>query len=454
MTFDRRLLLSTGLGLTAATAAVIAGPRKSADAPGAAGNGPDATGLIPNTHKDQSARLQSLIDESANRKEPLVLPPGRYRVSGLHLRPGSRIVGAHGTTVLEYSGGATLVTAEKAPNVLIEGVEIDGASLALDPNRGDALVRFNACTDLKLRAVNIRRSLLNGLSLRQCSGTISDSTFEEHSLAAIRSLDAVGLAVLHNRVQRCGNNGIQIWRNTVGVDGSIVSGNRIDGINSKAGGTGQNGNGINVYRAANVLVTSNRISNCAYSAIRGNAASNVQMTANSCSHLGEVALYAEFGFQGAVISSNIVEQAASGIEVTNFDAGGRLAVVQGNLIRALKRREHEPVDKRGDGIGIEADSVVTGNVIEDAPNAGIVVGWGKYMRNCQIAQNLVRSARYGILITASPHAGACQITANMIAGVSDGAIRLMDHGKAMGPDLAKAAPADRDQLSISGNLVS
>ena len=454
MTFDRRLVLSTGLGLTAATAAAMAGPRKAADAQDAAAVLPGAIGLVPNSHKDQSARIQTLIDEAANRKEPLMLPRGRYRVSGLVLRSGSKLAGAHGLTSLEYSGGATLITAEKAPNILIEGVEIDGASLALDPDRADALMRFDACTDLRLRDVRIRRSLLNGLSLSQCSGTVADCTFEDHSQAAIRSLDATGLEVLHNRVQRCGNNGVQIWRTAAGEDGSIVSGNRIDEIAAKAGGSGQNGNGISVFRAGNVLVTSNRISQCAYSAIRGNAASNVQMIANSCSRLGEVALYAEFGFQGAVISSNMIEQAASGIEVTNFDAGGRLAVVQGNLIRGLKRREHEPVDKRGDGIGVEADSVVTGNVIEDAPHAGIVVGWGNFMRNCQIAQNLVRKARYGILITDGPQTGACQITANMIAGATHGAIRLMDHGRALGPDLAYAAPADRDQLSITGNLVS
>ena len=57
--------------------------------------------------------------------------------------------------------------------------------------------------------------------------------------------------------------------------------------------------------------------------------------------LGEVALYAEFGFEGALIASNIVEAAATGISVTNFNEGGRLAVVQGNLIRNLFRREHE-----------------------------------------------------------------------------------------------------------------
>jgi uncharacterized secreted repeat protein (TIGR03808 family) len=51
--------------------------------------------------------------------------------------------------------------------------------------------------------------------------------------------------------------------------------------------------------------------------------------------LGEVAIYAEFGFEGAVIANNTIDGAAIGVAVTNFNQGGRLAVVQGNLIRNL-----------------------------------------------------------------------------------------------------------------------
>ena len=64
-----------------------------------------------------------------------------------------------------------------------------------------------------------------------------------------------------------------------------------------------------------------------------------------------------------MIANNIVDGAAVGISVTNFDVGGRLAVVQGNLLRNLG-----PVGPgQGVGLTIEADSVVTGNVIESAP---------------------------------------------------------------------------------------
>jgi uncharacterized secreted repeat protein (TIGR03808 family) len=71
-----------------------------------------------------------------------------------------------------------------------------------------------------------------------------------------------------------------------------------------------------------------------------------------------------------VIANNIVDGAALGVSITNFDKGGRLAVVQGNLIRNLVGRRPagtDPNDGAGIGIGIEADTVVTGNVIENAP---------------------------------------------------------------------------------------
>ena len=227
--------------------------------------------------------------------------------------------------------------------------------------------------------------------------------------------------------------------------------NRIARIRSDAGGSGKNGNGVNVYRAGNALVTGNRISDCAFTAIRGNAASNIQMVANTCARLGEVALYAEFGFEGALIASNVVDTAAAGISVTNFNEGGRLAVVQGNLIRNLYRREHEPIDKRGEGIAVEADSVVTGNTIENAPTAGIVVGWGRYMRDVAVTSNIIRNARVGIMVTRDPEDGAALIAQNLISGTRDGAIRAMETGIAVGPDLARTAPPS-PRISIAGNL--
>ena len=104
-----------------------------------------------------------------------------------------------------------------------------------------------------------------------------------------------------------GNGGILVWRSTQGDDGTLIVDNRIEGVMNKAGGSGQWGNAVNVFRADNVIVRGNRIRNASFTAVRGNAASNLQIVGNTCSSLGEVALYAEFGFEGAVIAHNIVD---------------------------------------------------------------------------------------------------------------------------------------------------
>ena len=48
---------------------------------------------------------------------PLWLAPGRYRVGGLNLRPGSQIVGVRGATHLLFTHGPSLVAAEHAETV-------------------------------------------------------------------------------------------------------------------------------------------------------------------------------------------------------------------------------------------------------------------------------------------------------------------------------------------------
>ncbi len=203
------------------------------------------------------------------------------------------------------------------------------------------------------------------------------------------------------------------------------------------------------FSAGGVSIANCRISDCAYSAIRGNAASNIQMLGNQAYRSGEVALYAEFGFEGAMIANNIVDGAAAGISVTNFNEGGRLAVVQGNMLRNLARREHEPVDKRGEGITVEADAAVSGNVIEGAPTAGIMIGWGRYMRDVVVTGNLVRASRIGIAVSGDPAGGDCLIANNRITGHTAGAIRAMDHAAPVGADLVSGGAFKK--VIVTGN---
>ena len=447
----RRSLLTGTIGLgaaAAATAAAHAGPRRDVVSPGSVAN----HALLANADDDQTATVQDLIDRAAAERRPVLLPAGVLRTGPLTLYPGTALIGAHGLTTLQFSGGAGLLVADKSDGIRLQDLVLDGASRALEADEDAALVRFTDCANLRITNVTVRRSLANGVTLIRSGGTICDCTIEQVLLAGLRSIDATGLEIAHNDISDCRNNGIQVWRTTAGEDGTLVSANRIARIEAKGGGTGENGNGVNVFRAGGVLVTGNRITDCVYSAVRGNAASNFQILGNSVHRIGEVALYVEFGFEGAIVANNLIDGAATGISVTNFNEGGRLAVIEGNLIRNLHRREKEAIDKRGEGIAVEADTIVSGNVVEGAPTCGIMVGWGRYMRNCLVTQNIIRDAGSGILVSSDVEAGACLIAANMITGAKNGAIRAMTMGRPEGPDLAQ--PSADARIKISDNIVS
>ncbi len=457
MTVNRRGLLAAGLGVgglgIAASGAAAAG-RAGAAAPAvdvsrAMPGG--AVDLSPNSPDDQSRALQAAIDLAAERRVPLALAPGRYFAGGITLRAGVVLTGAGGTATIALAKPGPLFRGENTHRLALHDINLDGGHMQIG-GPGNALIDLKSSNGISLARVVLSASGGRGIALEGCSGRVQLSTLTEIADVALFVLDSTGLDIIDNRVSDCGNNGIQVWRSQTGEDGTIVSRNRISKIMARAGGSGEHGNGINVFRAGSVVVEGNRITDCAYSAVRGNAASNIQMLGNSCQRIGEVALYAEFGFEGAIISGNLVDGAAAGISVTNFDVGGRLAVVQGNLIRNLMRREQEPVDKRGEGISVEADASVVGNTIENAPTAGIVIGWGPHMRDVVATGNLVRNTRVGIAISSDAEAGAVLVSTNMISGAREGAIRAMNKGALHGPDLAREVVATTGRVVVQGNM--
>ncbi|MBA7468611.1 hypothetical protein ES707_03863 [subsurface metagenome] len=227
--------------------------------------------------------------------------------------------------------------------------------------------------------------------------------------------------------------------------------NRIEDIKAGPGGSGQYGNAINAFRAGNVIVRGNRIKNCDYSAVRGNSASNIQITGNSVSGVREVALYSEFSFEGAVIANNTVDGAALGVSVCNFNEGGRIAVVQGNIIRNLVPKRPigtAPDDDAGIGIYVEADTSVTGNVIENAPAFGIIAGWGKYLRDVAISGNVIRNSFVGIGVSVTPGAGTALVHSNMIAEAPRGAVVGLDHARPVTTDLTTDGAQRYAQVAV------
>ncbi len=443
MDIARRTLLAASAA--GAASVVAAEPAHAAQA--VSGLNAGQFGLKPGLSEDQSPAFQRAVDAAARTRSPLVLPPGDFLIGDITLASQTKITGIRGATRLRLNRGTSIFTADAADNLDLSNLTLDGTRKIAPEGR--ALVHLTRGDGIRITDCTIVDAGRNAIVLVQIGGVVSGCSISSAGDVAIHSLDARGLGIIGNTIRSSGNAGIQVWRSAPGDDGTQVLDNRIEDTRADAGGTGQNGNAINVFRAGNVSVRGNRIHQAAFSAVRGNAASNIQISANSCTELGETAIYAEFAFEGAVIANNTVDGAGVGISVTNFDQGGRLAVVQGNLIRNLRRSGDAP----GIGIAVEADTTVTGNVIEQAAAMGISVGHGPFLRDVVVSGNIVRSAAIGIAVSVAPDAGSALIADNLIAASQRGAIIGMEWQKAVTGDLARDGGGRHLHLSISGNRV-
>jgi uncharacterized secreted repeat protein (TIGR03808 family) len=91
-------------------------------------------------------------------------------------------------------------------------------------------------------------------------------------------------------------------------------------------------------------------------------------------------------------------------------------------------------------------------VIEGSIAYGIIVGWGRYLRDVSVTDNLIRNAYIGIGVSVDPSAGTALITNNLITGAKDGGIRAMSGHTPTGPDLAKASAEAYRNLAVYANV--
>lgn len=406
-----------GLSALAAVAATPVGAQEAA--------------LVPDSEADQSAALQAALDGAKGR---ITLPAGRFRVSNISFPAGSVVEGVPGATWLVASGTAIGGFLHQS-GLVLRDIGFTGDS------GEDPLFGIQAADNVTLERCRFSESPGIALSLFQSAATIRDCDFENHGDAAIHALDSTGLLISGNTIAGCGNAGIRIWRNEAGADGSILVNNRISEIDWRAGGNGQNGNGINVYLADEVIVADNHIADCAFTAVRLNTTKNCQVTGNNCHRCGEVAIFSEFGFSGSVIADNIIDGAATGISITNLDSNGHLAVCSGNIVRNIAPKSEVNPDTVPVGIYVEAEVAVTGNVVENVPGVAIAAGFGSFMRSVVITGNVVYASNIGIGVSVAEGAGKVLIADNMVHEPSVGEIAGLKWTEIAEPDLR--AVADR-----------
>lgn len=445
---DRRAFLGFAtvplLPALAAAATPLKGLRGSLDASDFGARAGAAT--------DQTRVLQRAINEAAKQKRPLFLPPGRYLSSALILPANSSLIGIPGATEIVLAGTGPLISSKGTRNISLEGLVLDGSIGVIVENFG-GLVQLANVAMLRITRCEIIDSRKSAISLSVCGGWIKDNVISGALDYAIYCLDAVGLSIQDNEVTDCADGGILVHRRKPGEDGTVVTGNRVQRIGARSGGTGPWGNGINVFQGHSVIVANNRISDCAFSAIRSNGGSNLQIIGNNCLRSGETALYSEFAFQGAVIANNIVDGAAHGISIANSNENGRMAVCANNLVRNIYTKGPYPPQAPGFGTGIwvEAETSVAGNVIENAPLFGIALGWGPFLRNVSATGNVIRNAGIGIAVTVVEGAGKAIISNNIITETPKGAIVGFRWSERVTKDLTIVGAEDWKHLTIKGN---
>lgn len=409
---------------------------------------PYAFGLQDLFDGDQSAALQAAIDAAEAAGQDLRLPAGEFTAGNLRFPGGIRIIGAARASVLVSRNGEPIGTIEG------RGFVLDGVSLYSSSNDA-ALIIGEGAEDATIRDCMISGDG-SGIRAWRASATIENCRLLELPEAAIHSVDSNGgLIIRGNRIQRCGNAGIRIWRDEPGHDGSIVTGNIVEAIDWKGGGNGQNGNGVNIFRANSVIVSDNVFTDCTFTAVRVNAGRNTQIRGNTCLNSGEVAIFSEFEFSGSVVADNIIDGAATGIDITNLDTGGHLATCTGNLVRNIFPRSAVNPDTRPVGIYAEADTLVANNVIENVPGVGIVAGYGPFVRNVLISDNILTGCAIGIGVTVvgDPAIGPVRVTDNLIAAPSQHAIAGFEWDNIVSPDLA-ADSTRYPHVTIADNTVS
>ncbi|WP_438749623.1 TIGR03808 family TAT-translocated repetitive protein [Pararhizobium sp. O133] len=456
--YTRRLLLSSiaSLGICATTSRVAMAAKLKPQTDGLRGT-IDISGydVIPNGVSDQSQAMNRLFIDAAERGLPVFLPAGDYLVSGITLPDTLWLSGVPGRTRLIHAGGGRFMAGEALAKLTLSDLVLDGGGKSLDEEVG-GLLNLRAVKDLTISNCTITGSAKHGINAEHCGGRIDENSISGAASSGIYAVESERLAVTGNTVFDCGNGGILVHRWQAGEDGTLVSGNRVYRITATDGGTGENGNGINVFRAGGVMVTGNHISDCAFSAIRANSASNVHIANNQCLRSGETAIYSEFGFQGAIVSGNLIDGAANGIIICNFNEGGRLAAVNDNIVRNLHVDGPYIHDGAGFGFGIavEADTVVTGNIIENAPKWGLMLGWGPYMRDVVATGNLVRGAGGGCYVTVVEGAGTALIANNLFQDVKDGGILGYRWNDKTTGDLMTSGAGAFAHLTLSNNRVS
>jgi uncharacterized secreted repeat protein (TIGR03808 family) len=392
--------------------------------------------MAANSGRDETQHFQAAINDAQAKQLPLFLPAGSYHIGRVTISM-PLVLSSHAGRAIFLAAGAEppcLTIAARGGSALgavrISDITIDGSEAPARTDR-QGLIEASQVNGLTIERCTLRASKASGIALNKVTGSVSNNLVEGAAETAIASKDGT-VIIDSNTISNSGNQGIAVSRSAIGDDGSIVSNNRITNTSAKRLGSGAYGNAILIYRAGKVTVTGNKIAASAFSAIRANSASDVQVTGNQSTGNGECAIYIEAPdktdtYSGCIVANNIVRDCGSGINVVNQDYGGRRGVITGNQIVGSKNKRivdgSYTYETWGTGISACADVVVSDNILENCESWGIILDPTNYARApgafiAQAANNMLKNCAGGIVFCRNDATAYVSIGGNTVYNIS------------------------------------
>lgn len=437
--------------------------------------------------------LQDAIVKAQTTKKPLFIAPGDYPTGDLVISAPVSISATPGTVTLSpisnsttgYSlairsnTAGTTITDVSISGILFYGAgksfasALNGATYPRDGHYDNA-GNFNAL----IWAANVKRLSIsqcrfgysgsNAIAMWDVTATVTNNEFEANKLCAVFTSNCWGTLIADNFIRSGDNAGILVFRSGPGFEGTVIRGNHVYNIDAKANltaadiaagrvsGSGWYGNGIYVQHADHAIISDNVILNCKFSGIRNLNSWNCHISGNQIRDCGEVALMVEglpgkgLGntehYEGGIVSGNTITSAGHGISVTNDWQGGRRVVVSGNVVQGITKKtvltnhqDYPSYYTHGGGITGAGDVVISGNIVESAPDGpGIAINprgmaldaEGQFTANFNLTAsavgNTVRGAKFGIGFQKDSIYARCLVSSNIVQGATQGAIVPID----------------------------
>ena len=399
-----------------------------------------SSGSSPGTDWTAVSDVQAAFDQARSAGLPLFIRPGVYQTTELSVTSsngGGQLLSVScipGTVSLQLTSGDNLLNVQGI-SCKFEGLIFDGNNVSFSNlQTSSALLVIDGVSAAEISNCILQNSVACGIYIPNGSSAIIRNCNLNNCSFGIWSLDSV-VIVESNTIENCTNNGILIWTSTVTGNSSSVTNNFINTIGSGSG-TGQNGNGVDVFRAVAVNIVGNRFNACQYSSIRCDGGVDAIIIGNNCYNSREVAIFIEaptagIDLNGASIIGNMIDNAGNGITVTNSGGGGqgtaRSVTISGNRItnvvnRTINDPGYVPTVSIGFGINVEGACVVSGNIIDTAAGLGIIAGHNAYAHDLNINGNLILNSPIGIGYSAQSGAGQIVISSNQIQGATSGGI--------------------------------